>query len=238
MKAYREPRLTGASGCLDVPVDEGRHEMTVGAFPYFSEILAVDTSVQTQFQVTLRRYPVRPQVFRVVDRVSGEAVDGVKVHLEWKPDQRGGSSGRGRTDADGQIVIEALADGEYWLGVSGQPRIEYHAEDLQLGPERIPLTVEVTVNPRVLVSGVVIDEEGRPVENARIRAARFKSKTWTDAAGNFEVYAIVTPRSFVTVQAPGFKLKSVPIVVHEGGERSAEDWDVVSVGEIVLERHP
>ena len=107
---------------------------------------------------------------------------------------------------DGEVFLEALADGEYWLGVAGQPRIEYYQEEIELGVERPLRTVEVTVNPRVLTSGVVLDGDGRPVEGARVRAAKYRSKTWTGKDGTFEVYAdrhsaIVCYRAGPRVQA-------------------------------------
>lgn len=231
-------RPTDPYGCIDLPLAPGQHSVEASAPGFFSSSEMLRVPETTELTLSLEAFVTRPQGIRVVDRDTGEPVPDVRVAVEYLGKRRGPPESDSRTDGQGEVYVEALADGLHSIGVAGKLRTEYHQEEVELGPSRHLLTVEVAVNPRVLVVGVVVDENGQPLADVRVRAARFKSKTWTDAAGNFEVYAIVTPRSFVTVQAPGFKPKTVPIVVHERGERSAEDWDVVSVGEIVLERHP
>ena len=61
----REPRVTDANGCLDVPIREGEHQVTVSAFPYYAETFTASARTGTHSEVVLRRYAVRPQTIRV-----------------------------------------------------------------------------------------------------------------------------------------------------------------------------
>jgi len=97
-----------------------------------------------------------------------------------------------RTNADGRFVLTGLAAGPRELTVTAPG----------YGPERVPIevtpemtTVQVTMRPGGVFRGQVLDEEGKPVEDAGIYCRRWKTQQGhivsltgrTDAEGRFTV---------------------------------------------------
>jgi protocatechuate 3,4-dioxygenase beta subunit len=123
------------------------------------------------------------------------------------------------TDAEGRFGASGLLEGDAWV-TAGEPQ---GADDgrmrIREGMELLRIEAqapEVAAKPlggTAALSGVVVDDSGRPVECARVLLAVGDpyEPTWTDEKGGFSVE--VRPATSVVVQvgAPGFATRYVPI---------------------------
>ncbi|MEM6704049.1 MAG: carboxypeptidase-like regulatory domain-containing protein, partial [Acidobacteriota bacterium] len=223
---------TGADGCIDADVGEELYQSTILGPQHYSREIRFDPRDSNRVDVEVEPFEASPQAILIVDEVTGEPVDSARVLMEYGGERSGPGSPEARTDVHGRVVFPSLADGPYWLQVAGQPRIEFRSVEVDLTSERSEIEVQVRINPRVLVVGRVVDETGAPIEGARIRAARYRSKTRTQADGGFEVYAFATSTAFVTASKADFETTNAPL------RSEGVDWDVVDVGELVLRKRP
>ncbi|MEM1246782.1 MAG: CS1-pili formation C-terminal domain-containing protein [Acidobacteriota bacterium] len=190
----------------------------------------IDTTSETRFVFELEAFDPRDQRVRVVDRRTQKPVEDVRVVMTSLGPR--GPRKEERTDAAGEVRFRGFPQGRYRLEVARRPRVEYYVEEAMLGVTPEPLTLEVEANARVLVVGRVLDLEGRPVVNARIRGARNRPRTRTDGDGRFEVRAWATPTAYLVARKEGLGNAGVAL----RSEHALEN--VIDVGDLVLRDQP
>ncbi|MFI5401856.1 MAG: carboxypeptidase regulatory-like domain-containing protein, partial [Planctomycetota bacterium] len=133
----------------------------------------------------------------------------------------GGRYGRffATADAAGRFTATGLLEGDAWV-TAGEPqgaddgrmRIREGMELLRIEAQA-PEVAAKPIGGAATLSGVVVDDSGRPVECARVLLAVGDpyEPTWTDEKGGFSVEVRPATSVVVRVGAPGFATRYVPI---------------------------
>lgn len=130
-------------------------------------------------------------VFTVVvsNAETSEPLAGARVQLRGI----GFLAGNGRTDERGRLSIAGLAPGGYFAAASkpGFLNKESHAVAVSAGDA--PRELRIALTPAGAVTGRVLDQEGKPVEHARVGVVpapvdiRSAIPAMTDAGGRFRI---------------------------------------------------
>jgi len=134
--------------------------------------------------------------FRLVDEAGLPVTDGVQFRMRgayFEPAQQ----------VDGYVEFDDLEAGKYWLAIEAQ-RLRTHREEFELvaGGAKDLGTI-VLVRPRRMISGVVLDPEGYPIQGqmAQVRPhadANEPSLVPTDGNGYFKLFSQVAEELVVT----------------------------------------
>ena len=141
-----------------------------------------------------------------------------------------GGSTKATTDADGAFEVTGLLAGRWVLAASGASLPSTPSEPVILQPGEHREGVVITVDAKVDLSGVVVDEKRHPIPGARIKwdpadekeafravlldavqgrmdqALRFfPSSSYTDADGKFEVRGLPIANVKLDISATGFE---------------------------------
>lgn len=141
-----------------------------------------------------------------------------------------GGSTKATTDADGAFEVTGLLAGRWVLAASGASLPSTPSEPIVLQPGEHREGVVITIDAKVDLSGVVVDEKRQPIPGARIKwdpadekeafravlldavqgrmdqALRFfPSSSYTDADGKFEVRGLPLSDVKLDISATGFE---------------------------------
>jgi uncharacterized GH25 family protein len=141
---------------------------------------------------------------KVVRKESGAGAPGVYVGLHGPSRPRSGAMIGGRTTGEDGSFSFRVPPGENFMYVSGpapegylRPEVGSPSRMLELrvaDGQTVPVTLELPRDPSPLVSGRVLDADGKPVAGAFVSAESPRERweyrgTRTDAAGQFQLAA-------------------------------------------------
>ena len=113
---------------------------------------------------------------RVSNAITGEPIGGAAVHL-YPLGRRGGMVSQAQTAAaqqDGIFRFESVPQGNYFLSAEASGFVtaggRWRAERLAVDSGQQITGVVVQLNPQGAIQGKVLDENGRPMPGARVRA--------------------------------------------------------------------
>jgi hypothetical protein len=129
-----------------------------------------------------------------IDRASGQPVPGVMVAAD-------GGTPSAVTDDQGQAVVSAMRGSDLSLAADG-----YDATTATVPPDG-ELRVEIRSN---VVSGVVTDDEGAPVEGVRVFLDGADQYVETGADGRYALPGVPEEGTLV-YKMPGFRLVELPV---------------------------
>ncbi|MCA8961304.1 MAG: carboxypeptidase regulatory-like domain-containing protein, partial [Planctomycetes bacterium] len=126
---------------------------------------------------------------QVIDGSTREPLDGARIRLtslaETQSDPapdfgrggRGGRRGGGRTDEEGRFTIDGIRGGDYQLEISAEGFQTLTVEPYRVGPQNRTEDIEWAVQPGARVVGTIVDDSGKPVADARLRATPSGAET-------------------------------------------------------------
>lgn len=205
------------------------HPTAVTENGYGRAELAVHVGLaQSEGEVLIELHPaasVRGQV--VIAGTKGKPCERGSVSLS---DKKANESKWGQTEPDGTVLVRGLKPGTYEVTANCDGyRKQTEIPNLEVGTEAIGDQVW-EVESGLTVGGKVVDEDGKPVEDANVWASvmlegRAGTQQWasdrTKADGTFELDGVVAGKYQVSVSADDFlELEDKPEI--EVGESGAE----------------
>jgi len=176
-------------------------------------------------------------VVAVVDAASGEPVPAWKIDLSGDPltlaEAELKHDERDVADAAGRATFEALEVGGYDVTIRAEGYAPLFANVRVAPAERdgAPSVARLALRrATATVAGRVVDEDGRPAENAEVALlgqdglAALPSpeyRTRCDADGRFEFAAVAEGDYFVAASLEGFAPACLPAVAHPAGDAAA-----------------
>jgi len=137
--------------------------------------------------------------------VKGQVTDSRGGPLQGAQVTASGSRSGAETDAEGMYVLQRLEPKETWVRVSAPGCAP---ERRQVVPSRMGATLNFRLFPGHRIVGRVVDEEGKPVAGAHVRAyaGYFGSlgEMQTDPEGTFRLDSLPEGKAYLYVYAEGY----------------------------------
>jgi len=142
-----------------------------------------------------------------VRSTDGTPLAGVKVEAAGRSRALRADSARTETDEDGHFLFDTLGVGLYRL-VATSPGLKEVRQEFQTGPE----PVELVMGKAMVVTGKVVDPDGKPLFRARVSqlAWRGGDGVVTDRSGDFTLPLLVEADQ-ITIQAGSFRRETVDV---------------------------
>ncbi len=142
-----------------------------------------------------------------VRSTSGTPLAGVKVAAEGRSRALRADSAKTETDEDGHFLFDTLGVGLYRL-VATSPGLKEERQEFQTGPE----PVELVMAKAMVVSGQVVDPDGKPLFRARVSQLSWRGGDGvvTDRSGHFALPLLVEADQ-ITIQAARFRRETIDI---------------------------
>ena len=154
-------------------------------------------------QSTTNQPPQAAIAGSVVDALTGQPLSGAQVLVRALGGGRSGEPSSTRTNSDGQFAVEHLSPGRYLVSATHDGYVNQQGFGARrrmamiTGTERIDGFV-VRLTPSASISGRILDNMGKPLPNASVRAMRRSNASWarglsnitsvqTNAAGEYRV---------------------------------------------------
>ena len=161
-------------------------------------------------------------IFGFVNNADDDALPGVTVTLDGAE-----YSESTETDEDGAFEFRNLSAGEYTLTFEKEG-FETISQDISLGDDDIQdvgtIVLEEVV--KATLSGYVVDINGDPIENVRIKVkgltTGYKNTAATDADGFFEFTELEEDTYVLVLKKKGYKRKNMTVSVGEGESEEVE----------------
>ena len=161
-------------------------------------------------------------IFGFVNNADDDALPGVTVTLDGAE-----YSESSVTDEDGAFEFRNLSAGEYTLTCEKEG-FETISQDISLGDSEIydagTIVLEEVV--KATLSGYVVDINGDPIENVRIKAkgltTGYKNTAASDADGFFEFTELEEDTYVLVLKKKGYKRKNMTVSVGEGESEEVE----------------
>jgi hypothetical protein len=134
---------------------------------------------------------------RIYDADTDEGIGGITVNAKRNGNRRQPSTeNESTTDDDGRYRFDVLQDGAYQINpvrIDGYPATQYAMYELNVVETSfdVPGEKDFALNRGIGVSGVVVDENGEPLEKAFVRGSADGNlvDAWTtDAEGRFQLF--------------------------------------------------
>lgn len=161
-------------------------------------------------------------IFGFVNNADDDALPGVTVTLDGAE-----YSESTETDEDGAFEFRNLSAGDYTLTCEKEG-FETLSQDISLGDSEIydagTIVLEEVV--KATLSGYVVDINGDPIENVRIKAkgltTGYKNTAASDADGFFEFTELEEDTYVLVLKKKGYKRKNMTVSVGEGESEEVE----------------
>jgi len=161
-------------------------------------------------------------IFGFVNNADDDALPGVTVTLDGAE-----YSESTETDEDGAFEFRNLSAGDYTLTCEKEG-FETLSQDISLGDSEIydagTIVLEEVV--KATLSGYVVDINGDPIENVRIKAkgvkTGYKNTAATDADGFFEFDELEEDTYVLVAKKRGYKRKNTTVSIGEGESEEVE----------------
>jgi hypothetical protein len=136
----------------------------------------------TQVELTLSN-PI-PITVKVIDEQTGKPVKNIKVKAAPQTAKNILAAYR-KSDTEGQCILK-VNPGEYVIKAQGWMNGGVHdfSEDVQVGADDKNLSITIAITPRDMISGLLIDTEGKPVAGT---VSLGRDSATTDMEGKFEL---------------------------------------------------
>ena len=213
--------VTGPDGSFVLEVAAGSYTLIASATGYTpsSQPVTVEAGVATQAVFSLQPETIpggNSFIFGFVNDADDNALPGATVTLDGAE-----YSESTVTDEDGAFEFRNLSAGEYTLTCEKEG-YETFSQDISLGDSDIQdvgtIILEEVV--KATLSGYVVDIDGDPVENVRIKArgltTGYKNTAATDADGFFEFTELEEDTYVLVAKKKGYKRKNTTVSVGEG----------------------
>ena len=210
-----------------------RYSLTVRSEGFVRRLVRLDTRSREgreNLEITL----MRAATLRVSVRHSldGSPAVGARVHAAWHAvDHRSiaNSQRSGSCDENGVFTFEGLHPGKWTVSASHPQLVSTMSEPFELA-EQESRDLEIGLGPGGAIEGVVLDESGAPIANARVSASPRTVRSGAD--GRFVLRGLSPGEARVTVQTSqtGSRLHKLPkLAVSHFGTVTVVDGETVSV---------
>lgn len=142
-----------------------------------------------------------PSVTGVARDAAGNALPGAMVLVT----SQGGSYGA-LADAKGRYAIEGVVPRGYFIRAE---RAGFFNRGAELKVASAPVERNLTLTPLAQITGVVVDEEKKPVGAVEVEAQFVERPAITDANGRFRIRTVTSedmPQRFITLRKTGYAL--------------------------------
>lgn len=203
--------FTDAEGAFSIEVDDPTAIYEVTAryallLPSFGETISLGGSGVSGIVLSLRW---GASFFGAVVGPTNSPVEGAVLEFRMTGDG-GGTLGRGRkttrSRTDGEYQVVGLEAGGYELRVSAPRLAQSVMRELEVGPDEAR-RVDVHLEPEQRLTGVVADDSGAPIDQARISVSVVggaRRSSSSDPTGSFIVDRLGREELTVAVESPGF----------------------------------
>lgn len=161
-------------------------------------------------------------IFGFVNNEDDDALPGATVTLDGVD-----HSDSVETDEDGAFEFRNLSAGNYTLTCEKEG-YETFSQDISLGDDEIQDvgTIVLAEVVKATLSGYVVDIDGDPIENVRIKAkgltTGYKNTAATDADGFFEFTELEEDTYVLVLKKRGYKRKNMTVSIGEGESEEVE----------------
>lgn len=151
-----------------------------------------------------------------------DALPGVTVILDGAD-----SSESATTDEDGAFQFNNLAAGDYTLTCE-KDGYQTYTQNINLGDNEVQVieTIVLEVVVKAKISGYVVDINGDPIENVKIKAkgvkTGYKKTVSSDADGFFEFGELDGDTYIIVAKIKGYKRASQTVKLDDGEETEIE----------------
>lgn len=210
--------ISDGNGAWRAPeVPAGRWGVAVQAEGYLAAQVPIVVEDEARVGVEVVLAPGGTLVCGEVRDVAGREIGGARVAFElpW-----GDEVWIAIADADGRYQI-SLEDGEWRASVEHD---EHASAQRVVALGGIPLEVDFSLSPGAVIRGRVVDADGRPVPDARVRASRREAsvEVAADEQGAFELRRVPGGVASISASGPGFaSAEPVEIEVEAGAQLEA-----------------
>ncbi|MBI2472382.1 MAG: carboxypeptidase regulatory-like domain-containing protein [Planctomycetes bacterium] len=218
--------VTGPDGSFVLEVPAGSYTLIASAAGYTpsSQPITVEAGVATQAVLLLQSETTGGGSFIIgfVNDEDDDALAGVTVTLDGAE-----YSDSVITDEDGAFEFRDLSAGDYTLTLE-KDGFQTYTQNISLGDGEILVldTIILEVIVKAALSGYVVDINGDPVENVRIRArgvkTGYKNTTATDADGFFEFADLDADTYIIVARKKGYKRAKQTISLGDGESQEIE----------------
>lgn len=143
------------------------------------------------------------------------------------------ASGGERTDDEGRFKFSGLMDGAYKISLNEDDFRRSTSERLVVQSGDVVTDIELLAEAGLTLTGRVLDEDGRPIERARIRASRpvsmmnwtanleggHEPSTYSDEEGRFELAGFDPGKIQLRVKSDGFETAKLTV---DAGQQDIE----------------
>ncbi len=120
----------------------------------------------------------------------------------------GGNNSRSKsatTDSEGAYAIDALRAGSYTVSARAKDRMSATKRNVKVDEARPTEGVDLVLGAGEMLSGIVTDVEGEPIQGASVNvSAQESAQAQTDAQGHFEVKGLAKGEVSISVSKQGF----------------------------------
>lgn len=219
--------VTGPDGSFVLEAAAGSYTLIVEATGYAPSTQPVTVEAGVATQVVFSLQSTTPPgggsvVFGFVNDENDDALAGVTVTLDGAE-----YSDSVVTDEDGAFQFSNLSAGEYTL-TAEKEGFQIYTQSISLGDNEIQDigTIVMEVIVKGTISGYVVDINGDPVENVKIKAkgitTGYKNTTATDADGFFEFADLDADTYVIVARKKGYKRAKQTISLGDGESQEIE----------------